>query len=146
MRKLFFSLLMSLPLLAQSYYTLDNVRDLNLYFASDAAFLTPERKESMKKEITDRLEKAGFVFGKTDAYVFVVNIQAIGVEESQAIDIQVKLGEEVITKRKDDIETFAYTYLEHKLIEGYDPYEDTLETVKLLIDGFIAAHQDDNEE
>ena len=146
MKNLFLALLLSAQLFAQSYYTLDNVRNLNLYFASDTEFLTPELKESMKKEITNKLEKAGFVFGETDAYVFVVNIQAIGVEESQAIDIQVKLGEEVITKRKDDIETFAYTYLEHRLIEGYDPYEDTLETVQLLIDGFIAAHKDDNEE
>lgn len=146
MKKLFLALALSTQLFAQSYYTLDNVHNLNLYFASDTEFLTPELKKSMKKAITDKLEGAGFVFGETDAYVFVVNIQAIGVEESQAIDIQVKLGEEVITKRKDNIETFAYTYLEHRLIEGYDPYEDTLDTVNLLIDGFIAAHKDDNEE
>ena len=146
MKKFILALILSSQLIAQSYYTLDNVRNLNLYFASDTEFLTPEQKESMKKMITEKLEKAGFVFGETDASVLVVNIQAIGVEDSQAIDVQVKLGEDVITRRKDSIETFAYTYLEHRLIEGYDPYEDSLETVNLLLDGFIDAYKDDNEE
>jgi len=139
-------LLLSTQIFAQSYYTLDNVRSLNLYFASDAEFLSKEQKETLKKRVQQKLEKAGFVFGETDADIFVVNIESIGIEDSQAIDIQVKLGEEVITKRKDDIETFAYTYLEHKLLEGYDPYEDTLETLDVLINGFISAHKDDNEE
>lgn len=146
MKKILLTFLLATQLFSQSYYTLDNVRSLNLYFASDAEFLSPEQKDELKKTITKKLEKAGFVFGETDAYVFVVKIESIGIEESQAIDIQVKLGEEVITKRKDNIETFAYTYLEHKLIEGYDPYEDTLETLNMLLDGFIASHKDDNEE
>ncbi len=146
MKKLFLLALLSAQLFSQSYFTLDNVRSLNLYFASDAEFLTQEQKETLKKTVRKKLEKAGFVFGETDAYVFVVKIESIGIEESQAIDIQVKLGEEVITKRKDNIETFAYTYLEHKLVEGYDPYEDTREALSSLVDGFINAHKDDNEE
>ena len=146
MKKIFLALLLSTQLFSQSYYTLDNVRSLNLYFASEAEFLTKEQKDELKQTITKKLETAGFVFGETDAYVFVVKIESIEIEESQAIDIQVKLGEEVITKRQDDIETFAYTYLEHKLIEGYDPFEDTLEAINMLLDGFIASHKDDNEE
>ncbi len=146
MKKIFLLLLVSLQLFAQSYYTLDNVHSLNLYFASEAEFISKEQKETLKKRVQQKLEKAGFVFGETDASVFVVKIESIAIEESVAINIQVKLGEEVITKRKDDIETFAYTYLESKLIEGYDPYADTLEALELLIDGFISAYQDDNEE
>ena len=146
MKKIFLLLLVSVQLFAQSYYTLDNVHSLNLYFASEAEFINQEQKETLKKRVQQKLEKAGFVFGETDASIFVVRIQSIGIEESQAIDIQVKLGEEVITKRKDNIETFAYTYLEHKLIEGYDPFADTLEALDFLIDGFINAYKDDNEE
>ncbi len=146
MKKILLLLLVSVQIFAQSYYTLDNVHSLNLYFSSEAEFITQEQKETLKKRVQDKLEKAGFVFGQTDASVFVVKIESIGIEESQAIDIQVKLGEEVITKRKGDIETFAYTYLEHKLIEGYEPFADTREALDLLIDGFINAYQDDNEE
>lgn len=95
--------------------------------------------------ITKKLKKAGFVFGKTDAYIFVVKIDSIEIEGSQAIHLEIGLGEEVTTKRKDKIETFAYTYLASRFIEGYDPYEDTLEYLTLLVDEFIDAHKDDNE-
>ena len=146
MKKLLFSLLLSGHLFAQSYYTLDNVQNLNLYFASETDFLTQEQEDSIKQSVTQKLEKAGFVFGKTDAYIFVVRVESIEIEGSQAINIQIKLGEEVITKRKDDIETFAYTYLESKLIEGFSPYQDTVETLNGMVDKFVASHKDDNEE
>ncbi len=145
MRRLLLILLFCSSLFSASLYTLDNVHSLNLYFASSASFMTKEKKEALKDLITKKLEKAGFVFGETDAYIFVVKVDALEVEDSQAIHIEVGLGEEVITKRKDNIETFAYTYLSSKFIEGYDPYEDTRESLISLIDAFIDAHKDDNE-
>ena len=146
MRTLLLSLLFSIPLLAESFYTLDNVHSLNLYLANETEFIDKAQKEKMDKVLTKKLEEAGFVFGKTDAYIFVVKIKSLEIEESVAISIQVGLGEEVTTKRKDKIETFAYTYLENKLIEGYDPYEDTMEALNGMIEQFIDAHKDDNEQ
>lgn len=145
MKKLFLALVLSSSLFSASLYTLDNVHSLNLYFASQAEFLAQDQKATLKSMITKKLEKAGFVFGETDAYIFVVKVDAIEIEGTQAIYLEVGLGEEVITRRKDKIETFAYTYLSNKFIEGYDPYKDTLESLTLLIDEFIDAHKDDNE-
>lgn len=138
-------MLLSSSLFSASLYTLDNVHSLNLYFASKADFLSKDKSEILKNMITKKLKKAGFVFGKTDAYIFVVKIDSIEIEGSQAIHLEIGLGEEVTTKRKDKIETFAYTYLASRFIEGYDPYEDTLEYLTLLVDEFIDAHKDDNE-
>lgn len=145
MKKLLLALLFSSSLFSASLYTLDNVHSLNLYFASKAEFLTQENKAEIKSMITQKLEKAGFVFGETDAYIFVVKVDAIEIEGTQAIHLEVGLGEEVVTKRKDKVETFAYTYLSDKFIEGYDPYKDTLESLTVLIDEFTDAHKDDNE-
>jgi hypothetical protein len=146
MKSLFLALLFATLLFSASLYTLDNVHSLNLYFSSDANFLTKEKKAELTNMITKKLEKAGFVFGETDADILVVKVSALEVEDSLALHLEVGLGEEVITKRKDDIETFSYTYLASRFIEGYDPYEDTQETLNILIDEFIAAHKDDNEE
>lgn len=96
--------------------------------------------------LTQKLEKAGFVFGKTDANIFVVKVDTLEIEGSQALHLEIGLGEEVVTKRTEKIETFAYTYLASKFIEGYDPYEDTVESLNTLVDEFIDAHHDDNEE
>jgi hypothetical protein len=146
MKSLFLTLWLAGSLFSASLYTLDNVHSLNLYFASDANFLTKEKKDELKSMITKKLEKAGFVLGKTDADIFVVKVSALEIEGSLALHLEIGLGEEVITKRKDNIETFSYTYLASKFIEGYDPYEDTREELSILVDAFIDAHKDDNEE
>ena len=143
MKSLFFLLFLGVStLFSASIYTLDNVNALNLYIANETDFMN---KKELKKELTSKLEKAGFVFGETDALILVVKIQSLEIEDSMAITVSVVLGEEVTTKRKDKIETFSYTYLESKFIEGYEPKEDTMEALNSLIDDFIAAHKDDNE-
>jgi len=146
MKSLFLALLFAASLFSASLYTLDNVHSLNLYFASDANFLTKEKKEELKSMLTKKLENAGFVFGETDAEIFVVKVSALEIEGSLALHLEIGLGEEVVTKRKGDIETFSYTYLASKFIEGYDPYDDTHEALSTLVDEFIDAHKDDNEE
>ena len=130
-------------LFSSSIYTLDNVSSLNLYIANETDFID---KKKLNQTLTDKLGKAGFVFGKTDALILVVKIQSLEIEDSMAISISLGLGEEVKTKRKDEIETFSYTYLESKFIEGYEPKSDTMEALNSLVDDFIEAHKDDNEE
>ncbi len=145
MKKLFLALLLSTSLFSASLYTLDNVHSLNLYFASEAGFLNQDTKVMLKNMVAEKLKKAGFSLGETDASVFVVKIDAIEVKGAHVIYIEVGLGEEVITKRKDKTETFAYTYLASKFIKADDPYKETVESLTLLLDEFIKAHKEDNE-
>ncbi|HIC44795.1 MAG TPA: hypothetical protein EYO73_11120 [Sulfurimonas sp.] len=140
MKKIFLAILFSAQLFSASIYTLDNIRDLNLYIDNQTDFMD---KKELKKELTKKLEKAGFVFGVTDSLILVIKIESLEIEDSIAIYISLGLGEEVITKRKDKIETFSYTYMETKLIEGYEPKEDTNEALDTLINDFIAAYEDD---
>jgi hypothetical protein len=145
MRKLFVPLFLSSSLFSASLYTLDNVHSLNLYFSNQAKFLNKDQESILKSMVTEKLKKAGFVLGETDTSVFVIKIDATEVKETQVVHMEAGLGEEVITKRKDKIETFAYTYLASKFIKVNDPYKETLESLTLLIDEFIKAHQEDNE-
>ncbi len=146
MKKLLLLLLLGSQIFAESFYTLDKVKHLNLYLDLQADFFNPAKKKQYKEELTAKLEEAGFVFGKTDAIILVVKVKTLAVEESQAISLQIGLGEDVITRREGNVETFAYTYLANKLIEGYDPYADTLEALNSMIDDFIDAYEDDKEE
>lgn len=145
MIKLFLALILSSSLFSASLYTLDNVHSLNLYFSNQANFLSKDQELLLKNMITEKLKKAGFVLGETDASVFVVKIDATEAKGVQVVHVEVGLGEEVITKRKDKIETFAYTYLASKFIKVDNPYKETLESLTLLIDEFIKVHKDDNE-
>ncbi|MDD5210797.1 MAG: hypothetical protein PHV62_00135 [Sulfuricurvum sp.] len=146
MRKILLVLLLSSSLFSASLYTLDNVHSLTLYFSNQTDFLNQDQEAMLKKMLTEKLKNGGFLLEETDAPVFVVKIDALEIEGTQAIHTEVGLGEDVITKRKGKIGTFAYTYLDSQFIEGYsDPYKNTLDSLTLLVDAFINAHKEDNE-
>lgn len=146
MKKLLLILLLSNSLFCASIYTLDNIKNLSIYFTSDAGFITQQKKEALHQMVKEKLLKAGFVFGQTDAQLFIIRIDGIEIEGTYVVNIQVGISEDVMTKRIDNIETYAYTYQSGKFFEAFDPYEETREELGVLVDKFLAAHQDDNEE
>ena len=146
MKKLLFIILTCSSLFSASIYTLDNVKNLNIYFANKSGFLEKEQKNDISKSIKKELEKAGFIFGKADSVTFFVKVQAKEIDDAYIINIQLGIAEDVITKRKDNIETFSFTYLRSELIESDEPYEDTVDMINFLLNEFIVAHKDDNEE
>ncbi len=133
-------------LFSKSIYTLDNVKNINLYFENKSGFLDKNQKESISKYIKTELEKASFIFGEADSIIFFVKVNAKELDGTYIINIQLGIAEEVVTNRKDKIETFAYTYIGSEMIESDEPYEDTLEMIEFLLHQFIEAHKDDNEE
>ena len=146
MRKIILFLLIYSSLFSASIYTLDNVKNINFYLANKADFLDKEQKTYIKKFVKEKLQKAGFIFGKTDSQTIIIRIDAKEVESTYIINIRFGLAEDVVTMRKDNIETFAYTYLSNTMIESDEPYEDTLEYIQFLLYEFIQAHKEDNEE
>jgi len=144
--KIILSLLLGSSLFSSTIYTLDNVKNLNFYLDSNAGFIGKEEKKDISQFAKDTLKKAGFVFGMTDSIIAVVKINSKEVDSTYVINIQFGLAEDVVTMRKDKIETFAYTYLANTMIESDEPYEDTLEYLQFLLYEFIAVHKEDNEE
>ena len=146
MKSLILVLLISSTLFSNSIFTLDNVKNISIFFSNKSGFIDKEQKKSIKKYIQKELENAGFVFGKPDSNTMVIKIRAKELDDTYFISIQVGMAEEVITKRENNIETFAYTYLRSELIESEEPYEDTVDMIDFLLNQFILAHKDDNEE
>ena len=147
MKKILFILLISTQIFAaSSFFTLDKVENLSLYISSKNSFISKAQKNEIKEKVKTKLQKAGFVFGETDAIIFVIKIRAIEVEKMTVVDVEISLDEDVITHRKEGVEAFALTYVDQKMIKSTQPYEDTMKTLDVLIDKFILLHQDDNEE
>lgn len=145
MIKLLLILCFSTLLFSKSLYTLDNVKNLNFYLANKTDFLSSDDKKKIEQIIKDELIKNGFVFGKTDATLFLVIVNAKEIGDSFAINIEIGLAEEVTTRRAGNIKTLAHTYTTSELIESSKPYEDTVETIKILLARFLEAYKDDNE-
>jgi hypothetical protein len=111
-----------------------------------ADFIGKDEKIQLKKFVKDKLLKAGFVFGKVDSAFIIVRLNAKEIDDTYIINIDLGLAEDVATFRKDNTETFAYTYLAGSMIESDEPMEDTKEYIAFLLYEFIAAHKEDNEE
>jgi hypothetical protein len=110
-----------------------------------AGYMSKEEKDKLKNSVIDKLKKAGFVFGKTDATTIMIKIESINVEDTQVIYIQLAIAEEVLTSRPGNIYSFALTYLANDFMESDEPLQDTIESVDALLSEFLEAYKDDNE-
>lgn len=145
MKTLIFLFLFSGMLFSDSFYTLDNVKSLNIYLANKASFLGKEEKKKIEQIVKAKLLQNGFVFEEADPITLMIKISSKEIKDTYVVNIELRLAEEVTTHRKDNIKTYANTYFKSELIETSIPYEDTLETIEDMLEKFIKAHKDDNE-
>lgn len=145
MKKLLLILVVCSSLFSASIFTLENINNIKIYFANNTDFLTPKQIGEIKKTTEDKLKKAGVELNKIDASTLMIKVESLEVDESYAIVITIALGEEIITKRKDSIQTFAWTYYKTDLIDSDELYDDTLESINFLVDEFVESYLDDME-
>ena len=145
MRKLFLLLSLCSLMFAESIFTVENTDNLKVYLANETDFISQEQALDIKRTTEEKLKAVGIELNKVDASTFMIKIQAADIEGSFAVLVHVGIGEEVLTKRKGDVKTFAWTYYQTDLIDTNKPYEDTLETIHYLVNGFIESYQEDME-
>jgi hypothetical protein len=144
-KKTILLLLISSSLFAGSFFTLDNVKSLRIYMSAKTDIINPEQKDALKDKVMKKLQSAGFTFGKVDATTFMIKIETLEVDDSNAIYVQIALGEEVTTSRLGNIKSFAFTYMANDFIESEEPYQDITESLEFLISEFLESYKDDNE-
>lgn len=132
-------------LFSASFFTLDNVGPLNLYTTIKVNYLSKAQKDEIENIVSSELKKAGFTFEGADPTTFMLNIEAVEVNDTQVIYVQIALGEETKTLRKGNINSYAFTYVANDFIDSDEPYVDTLESVRFLLSEFIEAYKDDND-
>lgn len=145
MKTLIFLFLFSGMLFSDSFYTLDNVKSLNIYLANKTSFLGKEEKKKVEAIVKAKLLQNGFVFDEADPITLMIKISSKEIKDSYVVNVELRLAEEVTTHRKGDIKTYANTYFKSELLETSTPYEDTLEIIEDMLEKFIKAHKDDNE-
>ena len=107
-------------------------------------FLTKADENALKSSIFKRLIDAGITMNGPDPRTFFVKIEAMQKEKISTVYIQIGVGEEVITRRKNSIETLAFTYHDSDFIETEIPKQDTNESLQFLMDEFLELYNNDN--
>lgn len=145
MKKLILFLIITSSLFGDTFYTLDNIKNLRMYMTTSTNFLDKEKIAKIENSTKDRLLGAGFVFDGDDSSTFMVKIEALEILDTHVIYIEIGVGEEVKTLRDGDVYGFAFTYLANDLISSDDPFVETLESLEFLLSQFLEAYKLDNE-
>lgn len=145
MKKIFLLLIVlySLASSAQIPYTLDNLKKLNLFYADRSGLFSKKEQQEIKASIKNKLIKNGFVQDAVDPNTLVIKIQTIDIDDTIIANITLLVGEEVITKRKENIETLALTFHLNNFIELDEPTKDIKETVNSMLGEFIKLYKED---
>jgi len=147
MRTLLFILLSYSSLFSASMFTLENVNNLNVYLVQSTDFMDTQKEDEIKALIKKRLLSKGITSGNVDPATVFVRIESVSIKEITVIHVMLGLGEEVTSKRKDAIETFAFTYHASDMMESEknDAYVDTIESIEMLVGEFLETYVEDNE-
>ena len=145
MKKLLFLLALSSSLFASQPFTLENLDNLRIYFVNKAPFLDKKLEQSIKDQVTSKLQAQGIAMNGVDASTLMLKVEAIKLQTNYVINTQIAIAEEVITKRKEDVQTFAFTYHLNDFFDTKEPRIDTLESFEFLLEEFLELYKEDNE-
>lgn len=125
-------------------FTLDKLQNINILLLNKAEFITPIDETIIKTKIKEKLIKHAITFNGVDASTLIVTIDTFMVDKTYIVHTQFIIAEEVQTFRKDDIETLAFTFHAHDLIDTKEPYPDTIESIEYLLNEFLELYDEDN--
>ena len=145
MKKLLLLLTLTLSLSASLPYTLENLKDLRIYVINKSDFIDKTHEADLVLAVTKKLIKAGFSIDTVDSPTFLLSIESTKIGTTYVINTSIAVGEEVITKRSEAVQTLAFTYHANDFMESKEPLADTVESVHFLLDNFLEAHSDDQE-
>lgn len=144
-RKIALILFLSTLLFASSKFTLDGVKNIKFTLINRTTFLSNENKKELENLVLNKLKKEKFTLGEVDPINFVVEIKAIEIGETYALNISLTLTEDVTTNdRIGNPKTFALTYMENIFIESEFPLEESRNAIDFLICQFLNAYREDN--
>ncbi|OHD95411.1 MAG: hypothetical protein A2019_04305 [Sulfurimonas sp. GWF2_37_8] len=103
------------------------------------------QEETLKEAISTKLLAAGITLDAPDSATFMLKIESVKVDTTYIMNVGIAVGEEIRTKRKDAVETLAFTYHANDFFQTKDAYTDSVESIYFLLDDFIDAYNDDKE-
>jgi preprotein translocase subunit Sec61beta len=145
MRKLLLIFFFSASLFGALPFTLENLTNLRIYMINKSNFIDKQQETQLKEAVAKKLTAAGIVLNATDSSTFMIKIESIQIDETYVVNVGIAVGEEIITKRKDAIQTLAFSYHATDFIKTQEPYAETLESVHYLVDDFIDLYNEDKE-
>lgn len=125
-------------------FTAENINNLKLVIKNSSKLTTKEEINNIKLYIKKTLLSKGIKTDGLDPNILAIKIETTDINKTNIANIQFIIAEEIITKRKDDIETFAYTYFSNDFFE-IEEKSDIKESIETLLEQFLELYEEDME-
>lgn len=125
-------------------FTVENIQNLRILLINHSDIVSKKQIENIKIDIQKNLEKHGINLKEIDPSTLVIIIETMEVNKINIANIQFIISEEVITRRKNDINTFAFTYYTNDFFE-IEEKSDIKESVDILLEQFLELYEEDME-
>lgn len=140
-------LLSSIYLYGAGFWTLSGLEKANIYVKNELSILKPKSVEAIKQKMSAMLKEEGIKTDQQDSPTLMMALKEIESDETYFVYVELALGEEVQTFRKDKSKTFSLTYSSNDFIEVDKEELDNsvLESVDFLLSQFAEQFEDDKE-
>lgn len=134
------------PIVKTSPYSLENLKEFHVKFFDKSKLLTKEQKEQVKQKLTKHLQKFGFNTTPKDYSNFVIKIESVELGKAKALNITLRVIENVIPKRDTKLQSLGITYYKNDLFElEEEPLEAIEESIfSFLVPEFIKQYKEEN--
>ncbi len=147
MKKLIISLffLLSTLLEAEVMFTLTNLETSHIYVSNQSSLLNESDIKAVKIKMVDALHALGLKSEGRDGATLMMKFESASVKGTDIVFIKLAVASDVITTRKDAIDTFAITYEGTDMLESEENVKvDIFESVQFLLDEFSEHYKEDN--
>ncbi len=125
-------------------FTVENVDNLRILIINNSDLVSKEQIKNIKIDIEKKLQQKEINLKRVDPSTLAIKIDTIEINKINIANIQFIISEEVITKRLDDINTFAFTYYSNDFFEIEEEI-DIEESIEMLVDQFLELYEEDME-
>ena len=145
MRALLLTFLFLSALRADVMFTLTNIETSHIFVANQSSLLDKNDVIKIKGMMKKSLSSIGLKSEGRDGDTLMMKIESASIKGSHVVHIKLALASDVITSRKEGIETFALTYDSSDMIESdEDVKSDIFESAQFLLSEFVEHYKEDN--
>lgn len=125
-------------------FTVENVHNLRIMLINHSDIVSQKQIKNIKINIEKKLKKHKINFKGVDPSTLAIVIETTKVNKTNIANIQLIISEEVITRRKNNINTFAFTYYTNDFFE-IEEETGIEESIDALLEQFLELYEEDME-
>lgn len=135
----------TIPLLAITPFSLENVKSVNFIILDKKKTLSKELKKQIELEMRKKLKEAGIKTKSNSFSNLLLKIKKEKIASHSVYHVKLFLTEDIVVQRTEKIKAIAITYQKEDFFKTDLGEEDLIESIEFLADEFLSQHEEEND-